>query len=558
MTARTGIFHKKHAPDLALRLMNSISSCLVFYRYTKWADPFKTFLELRAGEELPEPSRGTVLLLPICIPPTLSLFEGYIGYAMRLRGYRVKALFCGQAVGSCENFNVSSLKAPSCALCMAEQPRFARAFGVEPLWYRDCIGEDLHAALNDFAEKIDRADFFNFTYKGVKAGKCVLNSVCRHLLTSTVDINENEELIRNYIFTTTVSIEVGLGIVEGNRPVAVLGSHGIYSTWGAVMDTLIAASVPVATWIRGYVGRGNVLASHNGSHLLETIHEPEANWKDLVLTSSQLGKLEEYFSSKRDPGGKVDYVNYYGELDKTIGGSDIYGELNLSPDRVRIGLFPNIPWDGRTFASTREFPDMDTFAMAILDWLKAHPEVDLIIRAHPAEAIRKGSLSRERFRDILAKNWGPELPPNARYLGPDSKITSYQVATSCRAALLYTSTLSLELSFAGIPVIQVGTNNASNKGVVFDAPTRKRMFFLLDSAVGAGLEISTDMRERVRKYAYHWLYRRHFPETVVNLENLRFKSFRISSWKDLLPGANPVIDWFIDRFIQSEPFIYDE
>ena len=69
--------------------------------------------------------------------------------------------------------------------------------------------------------------------------------------------------------------------------------------------------------------------------------------------------------------------------------------------------------------------------------------------------------------------------------------------------------------------------------------------------------MTEEMKKRAEKYAYHWIYKRHIPETTYNHDALTFTSYNLQSPMDLAPGKNKVVDWFIDRCEDGKPFIWE-
>ena len=199
---------------------------------------------------------------------------------------------------------------------------------------------------------------------------------------------------------------------------------------------------------------------------------------------------------------------------------------------------------------------MNIFVRAILEWAHMHQDIDIIIRAHPAEAFRKGNESLERFIDIV-KMECDVLPSNIIYIEPTATISSYEVSEICDAALMYASTMALEFTYIHHPVIQVGLNNVSNKGIIFDAATKQEMFDYLNKAVKGKLTPSENMKKRILQYADYWVNKRHIPEKLMTLSHLTFQKYNFTSNKELLPGHFDTLDWFIDRCEDGKPFIWE-
>ncbi|MDT8339535.1 MAG: hypothetical protein RQ763_10060, partial [Sulfurimonas sp.] len=479
------------------KITNLIAPILKNYRYRNKPDPFEQFQNLRKNETIPDSQKGNVLLLPIRVAPVSNLFEGIYGYALKLRGYKVHALMCNQLLDKCDNMTEKNDLPINCSLCQHEQKRFSKTFSIVSHEYQSLLDKQTIKDLYKIAHetKVDKIPLLE--YDGVLLGHHIKSAVMRHSLSSNIDIKKDEDLLREYAFSTLVSYESTKRLLLEIQPKFVLSSHGVYSTWGGALEACKRLKVDVMVWGRGYVG-GNIVVARNQSYLYERAIEPTKYWENSLLNTEQKDKLKNYLLAKRNPKSAVDHVNYYNGL-KSSKVENIYETLGLKENRIKFALFPNIPWDGTTFSSSATFPTMELFFEKTINWFKNHPEYDLIIRAHPAELKNKGL---ETIKDLIDSIF-PELPSNVYFLKPDHEVSSYEVEEISDVCLMYASTMALEIAYFGRPVIQAGQSNVSNKGFIFEPKSIKEYESLLDKASKKELHMTDDMKERVEKYAYH-------------------------------------------------------
>ncbi|MEQ8182887.1 hypothetical protein [Marinobacter salarius] len=532
------------------KVLNIFSSWLIAFRYRNKPDPFEAFKKMREGKSLPEKSKGNILILPIRVSPVSNLFEGIYSYAFALRGYEIHALICDQFLKKCDNVTTLKNFSVNCALCKKEAERFEESFSVKNHSYKELIDEKLVSDVNNYVDEVRKETLFSLNYKGVDLGKHIKSAVMRYLLSSDVDLNKYEGLAREYAKSTIYSYEATKALISKVNPKFVLTSHGVYSTWGGALEACIEENIESIVWARGYIG-GNIIASRNMSYLHERAIEPVQHWNRLILTDQQKNKVKKYFYEKRNPSSSVDHVNYYSSIDSTPN-DNVKELIGFRSDSLKFGLFPNIPWDGTTFSYSDSFPTITEFLEETLIWFKEHSEFDLIIRAHPAEIHSK----QETIQDVIKKIM-PELPPNIFLLAPDHSVNSYQISEICEATLLYASTMALELAYFGVPVIQAGKSNASNKGIVFEPESKGDYLNMLRRASMGDLRMSHEMKEDAERYAFHWLYRRHFNDPTHSRSGLVFEKYNIESVSDLEPGKLREVDWFVSRCEDSRPFIYE-
>jgi len=535
------------------KVFNPVSSLLVNKRYKNIQSPYKAFDLIEKNVTLPNPTKGSILIGPIRMSGVAHAFEGVLGYSLRMRGYKVYALMCGQALDVCESKDLKFSSNIKCSGCFKEQKMFCETYGIEPIYINSVLSskekDDINLALKNMS--IDNMKNPN----GIDLIGEITSGLMRVLKSSDVKKNEFLPLLKKYGKTAMLTYQATENIFKKLKINQVVMSHGVYSTWGAMIRATEDANIKTVVWGRGYVGTGNIMAAHGKSYLHYNIIEPLSNYINHELTQEERQLTLEYIKNKRNPKSKVDYVSYYNK-DKNITKSiDIHKELNI-PKGVKIfGMFPNIPWDGQLFSSSEFYPNINQFVKSTIEWFIQNPEHYLVIRAHPAELSSISGNQLETFATILNKSF-PILPKNVIFLEAGSHLSSYQIAEHIEAALLYAGTISLEFATNKKIVIQTGKNFSSNKGFVFEPKNDKEYYHLLESIVNGKTTFTDEMYEKALKFIYHWIFKRHIPETAIKLKGqLIFDGYYFNSTQEL--KDNKEISWFIDKMETLEDFVYD-
>jgi len=532
-------------------LMGRLLRCI---RYFNKKDPFKEFITLRINESVPPITKGTILILPFRVSPISNLFEGIIGYSFRLRGYNPVALLCGKILNYCDNVSIADSKFISCSLCLSEQARFASCFAIKSDYFSNLISNKRKSQLKQIAYSVDLADIQNYTFSNVPIGKHVFSAVQRYTLSCEPSLHENEILFREFLLSSLITLEVTRNAIKKYNPTLILLSHGVYSTWGTAMEVALRDGVRCVTWGRGYIG-GNIILAHDASYLEADRIERNNFWRMRELTKPQVDIVLKYLQLKQAFDADVDQVCYYKRVEQ-LNKNEVLKSLRLEPKRKRIGMYPNIPWDGQTYSNSEAFPRFLDWVRSTIEWFKENPQVDLIIRAHPAEKRLKTDKTLETFESILRKSY-PRLPENVRFIGPErDEISSYLVSSVCEAAIMYGSTLGIEFAVSGHPVINAGKWYWSDKGILFDVQSPEHYRSLLEEASVGNLKMSDSMKQNAIKFAYYWFFNRHVPETVIHLKGIEFSGYKISASSELAPGGNEIIDWLVDCCINCKPFIW--
>jgi hypothetical protein len=250
--------------------------------------------------------------------------------------------------------------------------------------------------------------------------------------------------------------------------------------------------------------------------------------------------------------GTKDWIWFHEKPEEDL--SFIAREVGVDFSRPCIGMLTNVIWDAQLHYPANAFPDMLAWILQTIDYFSKRPELQLLIRVHPAE-IRGIVPSRQLAVDEINKAF-PHLPANVFIIPPESQVSTYAAMTACNAVIIYGTKTGVELSSIGITVIVAGEAWVRNKGITMDVSSAEDYFRLLDQLP---LKHGRDeaVLRRARKYAYHFFFRRMIPVEFLELINNDMQlSNRVSDLKDLLPGRSPGLDIICDGILKGTDFIY--
>ena len=534
------------------KILNPVSDSLVKRKYKNKLNPLKQFDLITKDFEIPKPTKGKVLIGTIRMSAQAHLFEGLLAYSLRMKGYEVYALMCGQGLSHCETKDLKLISNFKCSICYNEQEAFCKTFGITPLYINDLISSKERSNINKSLAEMTLDSMLN--PEGIDLTDQISSGLMRVLKNSDVLKPEFLPLLKKYGATSMLTFKATENILANYDIIQVVMSHGVYSTWGAMIKACELTKTETVVWGRGYVGKGNIFASHDRSYLYENIIEPVSNFADLNLSEEQKSKVIDYFKAKRNPNSQVDYVSYYDSKTDIEAPLDIKKKLGIAEETKVFGMFPNIPWDGQLFSSSEQFKTITHFFTSTMAWFEANPDVHLIIRAHPAERHGRSKNQLETFADIVRKHY-PILPENVTFLDADSEISSYQIESHIEAALLFAGTIGLEFAINKTAVIQTGRNFNSGKGFVYEPKSEQEYHEMLSGFNSGQLSFTDEMFESILKYGYHWVFRRHMPETTIKFKDgLEFDGYQFQTTSEL--NENEVINWFIETTFNKEPFVY--
>jgi Capsule polysaccharide biosynthesis protein len=323
--------------------------------------------------------------------------------------------------------------------------------------------------------------------------------------------------------------------------------HGIYVPHGVILDVACQQNVRNVIWSRNYRNQAFTF-SHDNTYHRTMLTEPTEDWENIPWTTELEAETMDYLKSRES--GTRDWISYQRNSHGDV--ANIAAELGIDFSKPSIGMLTNVMGDGALFYPTNAFPNMLEWMFETLRYFARRPDLQLIIRVHPAE-IRGTDISRQ---PILAeiKRVFPTLPPNIFIFPPENSISTYALMKQCDSVIIYATKTGVELTSLGIPVIVAGDSWIRNKGLTLDAETSEEYFRLLD-LLPLRERMSEAVTQRARKYAYHFFFRRMIPLPFFEPVHPTYR-LKISQLEDLLPGRSVGLDVVCNGILKGEKFIY--
>jgi hypothetical protein len=196
----------------------------------------------------------------------------------------------------------------------------------------------------------------------------------------------------------------------------------------------------------------------------------------------------------------------------------------------------------------------------VLEVIKAHPETLFVIRAHPDES-RPGKASRESVTDWVQTS-GAALLPNVVFVGPDDYFSSYEMIQRAKIVMIYNSTIGLEASIMGVPVLCAGKARFTQLETVFFPKTSNTYLAKFEEFLSAAVvEAPQEHQRNARRFLYYQLFHTSLPfDRFIKPDEIwpgfvRLKDF---SWQDLLPGNSTTFKVISEGLLQGKSFILPE
>ena len=495
-----------------------------------------------------------------------SRLESLLAVALTLRGASVSILLCDSALPACQEADVGRCpnrkhfirygpRRDLCIGCFSPAYKMYRSLGINVFRYSEFITADELANVHNISSTLPLEDIQNYRLDGLSIGEHALAGALRFLARGTLD-NEPyaESILRQYLKAALITVYVMQHLLEKSHFEHAVFHHGIYVPQGLIREVCHHSGVRVVNWDPAY--RKNCFIFGHGDNSFRTIMtEPVEKWINIQWGSGLETELMRYLKSRSY--GTQDWICVHHKTSKEDLNT-IAAKIGVDFSKPCIGMLTNVMWDAQIYYQNNIFKNMLEWALETIEYFAKRPELQLLVRVHPAEILGIMT-SKQLFIEEIKKVF-PVLPKNVFIIPPESPISTYAAMLPCNAVIIYSTTAGMELAALGIPIIVGGGTWFRNKGIGMAADSKKDYFRLLNR-LPLKHRLKNDLIEQARKYTFHLFFRRTIP--IKFAKESVFHSFvqtpyviNVQNISELLPGQDKGLDIICDGILYGKDFIY--
>lgn len=471
-------------------------------------------------------------------------FAMLVGWSLRLQGARVANFVCQRGMTRCVlgTDNNDVLKLPPCQKCLIQSAAiYDRSDLVWMGFYPSPeLVKDIHNA--------DLATMRDFVYEELPLGELCLPSMRwilrRHHLQ---DDDATRILYRHYILSAYKVAKQFERLIFEAPPRSVMVFNGMQYPEATARWVARKQGIPVFSHEVGL--RPFSAFFTPGDATAYPVDIPD----DFQLSPEQNQKLDDYLSKRFKGDFSMAGVKFWPEmtgLDETI-------VEKMANFKQVVPIFTNVIFDTSQPHANVIFPHMFAWLDEVLEMTKTNPETLFVIRAHPDES-RKGKASRESVADWVRERKADERP-NVVFVGPDAYFSSYEMIQRAKFVMIYNSTIGMEASILGAPVLCAGKARFTQLDTVFFPKSQADYLATLQEfLVAEAVNAPESHRLNARRFLYYQLYRTSLPfDRFLEPDGIwpgfvRLKEF---DWQDLLPENSTTMRVISDGLLKGRDFL---
>lgn len=477
----------------------------------------------------------------------LSLNAGFslvTSWALRLQGIPVVHFVCDAGMSRCVlgTRQDDPSHSPPCAACKSQSRVNYSDAQVRRFRYHP------DASLDKAIKSLALAELENFSFQGMPLGKLVLPSVRwilrRHHL---VDDEPTWYLFRQYILSTWNIAQKFHAFLEQVSPRCLVIFNGQFYPEATVRHICMEKGIRVISHEVGLMPFCGFFT--DGEATAYPIDIPA----DFELDDRQNARLDAYLSNRFQGHFAMAGIQFWPEI------HNLSPEFTQKADTFKqvVPVFTNVVFDTSQGHANTLYENMFEWLDDVLQVIRANPETLFVIRAHPDE-LRPGKESRESVVEWAAANSLTDLP-NVYFINSTDYFSSYELIQLSKFVMVYNSTIGLEASILGKPVLCAGKARFTQVNTVFFPESRTKFLEALDQFLEAAEVIAPEEhRLNGRKFLYYQLYCTSLPFDAFLEDNrawrgyVRVKQFPLSA---LAPETSETIRVILDGILKRKPFL---
>lgn len=472
-------------------------------------------------------------------------FSLIASWGLRLGGVPVVHFVCNEGMSRCVlGTNPDDAgQAPPCAACIAQSERLFSGADVRRFTFQN------NPKLQALVSKSNVGELKEFEYEGQALGQMVLPALRWALRRHTLLDDENtRRLYREYVISAYSLGQQFGALLDAERPQATVIFNGIMYPEAMARWQAQQRGIQVITH---EVGLQPLTAFFTEGHATAY---PMDIPDDFHLAADENLKLDQYLEQRFQGKFSMAGINFWSDMQ---GLSEEFKSKASKFEHV-VPIFTNVIFDTSQVHANRRFENMFDWLNQLLNLITDNPKTLFVIRAHPDE-MRPNSKkqSRESVRDWVISN-GIHKMDNVIFFDSNETVSSYALIQRAHFVMVYNSSIGLEASIMGRPVLCAGGARYTQYPTVYfprsaDAYMRQAKSFLEAERV----EQPESFTIESRRVLYFQLFRTSLPfeEFLEPHSRMGYVNIKNVAPEQLSPQNSDTISRIFKGVVNDDPFL---
>ncbi len=391
-------------------------------------------------------------------------------------------------------------------------------------------------------------ELMGFEHEGVPLGALCLPGLRwilrRHHLQ---DDEPTRFLLREYILSAWSVARHFADLLDQTQPRAVVLFNGQFFPEAVARWVALRRGIRVITHEVGLQPASAFFTE--GEATAYPIHIPDT----FELTPEQNARLDAYLSRRFQGDFTMAGIRFWPSMQ----GLDEAFLQKAARFKQIVPIFTNVIFDTSQPHANTVFGDMFEWLDRVLKVIRRHPETLFVIRAHPDE-LRVRKESRETVEDWATRH-GVREEPNVMVIGPRQPLSSYELIQRSKFVMVYNSTIGLEASILGAPVLCAGRARYTRYPTVFFPQTPQALVEKMEEFLQAEqIVVPPEFQRNARRFLYYQLFRTSLPFDEFLAPSVRTTHARLKRFSVEALLESPSIQAILNGLLEGGDFLLEE
>jgi hypothetical protein len=481
-------------------------------------------------------------------------WEMTILQSLKLRGAEVEYVLCDGLYTDCDQFWGAVAPRPqnACSMCQMQVVNLVHQMGMDFHWLGRYLQTDEQREAKRWADALADEELLTAAYGEWQIAQWIRTSVQSHFRANEIDVSRPSmaKVVRSYLYSGLVACFALDRLLDEQAPDVFLLFNGRQSSTRVALELAKSKGIRTVVHERGPRNETLRMVENETVASLEPFRQVWRDWGEIPLSAEEVEKTASFMAG-REHGKDLSWTQFTSSVQPV---DEVRAKLGLRADRPVWTLFTSSDDEVSGEADwASPFPTQRDWIARTIEYARANPQIDLVVRVHPNTGSRKSTgANRKQLEEMraLAEN----LPANARMIDPEDEISSYTLMDLSSVGLVWVSTVGLEMACKGKSIVVAAGNQV--KGTPFvttidDAGTYETTIApLLELAPDA---VSADVRRLAMRFAYGAFFRLGIDFPLVRMTTPRDSELAYHSLDALQPGRDAGLDRCVRILLEGEP-----